>query len=377
MAKIKADEIEHICPLYNSSSIGKKLFEVTLTDKSAEKFGAKKVVSDNTFNLVLLVPYKDCYICQYGNFIHVKPRVKEYREYLYSAKNGELMFSTLKTNEIRSARNLVVVPEESHFNFFSSKTFEKIAESKNRDYGYNYDVYYIINDDCVNVYDDDLKFLYSIPYLPTMKYLYQNGFNVKGDNKFLIFTSKGYKILEDSKISKNENICFSTYHEFFKRFFYYISTNNDLVVYDMLEDKETNRFPLRSDVFKCHYNHQMFAVFTSNDDTYFLNLERGTFRILKDIKINANLGLVHAFTSRDCDGFHDGFIRVRDKDYNQNLIRLNTQKFFFKKPIDRIDDVYNNRGWRFVNGINQEKRTFRGYDLPSTDGNVFEKLVVK
>lgn len=205
--------------------------------------------------------------------------------------------------------------------------------------------HFVKNANRINIYDENLKFLYSIDLLPfgnNCEITFNSYFIILhcgNEKKAIIFEKDNCKIIDDLKDSK-----YRIYEE--KILVYTFS--NQLIIYNLAKRRNIRVFDnVDSPIF---YSTQKFLYFTcANNYTYIVDATTG--KILKTFKAR----IVPSFccekctlTWRESDVYHGNLLLVKNEHYKYNLLYTETNSLLLSESIYSIKSAYRNvDGWSF------------------------------
>lgn len=228
-------------------------------------------------------------------------------------------------------------------------TFEKIdGDTDYYSFGYSKtsNCHYVKNGNRINIYDENLKFLYSIDLLSfgnNCKINFNDYFAIlhcTNRKKAIIFEKDDCKIIDNFKDSNNRLL----YNE--KILVY--TTSNQLIIYDLVKRRNIRVFDnVDSPIF---HNRQKFLYFTcANNYTYIVDAITG--KILKTFKARIFSSIFREKCSITCeekDDYHGNLLLVRNWNYNYNLLYMRTNSLLLAESIYDIKSAYRNDvGWSF------------------------------
>ena len=228
-------------------------------------------------------------------------------------------------------------------------TFEKIdADTDYYAFGYSKTskCHFAKNGNRVNIYDENLKFLYSINLLS-----FGNDCKIFSNDYFLnLHCANGEKaiIFEKSKCKIIDNFKDSKYRLFDEEKILVYTTSNQLIIYDLAKRRNIRVFDnVDSPIF---HNRQKFLYFTcTNNYTYIVDAITG--KILKTFKVRISSSIFREKCSITCeekDDYHGNLLLVRNGNYEYNLLYMRTNSLLLAKSIYDIKSAYrNDDGWSF------------------------------
>ena len=259
--------------------------------------------------------------------------------------NGNVV---LKSENI-SIRGKLVSDGSDLFNLF---TFEKIdtdADFNKLYYGFGYSktshCHYVKNGNRIDIYDENLKFLYSIDlsaFGDKCEIAFNSYFIILRcglKSTAIVFEKDNCRIIDDYNDSK--------YRIYDEKILVYASSNQ-MIIYDLVKRRDIRVFDnVESPIF---YNTQKFLYFTcANKYTYIVDATTG--KILKTFKaiiVSSFSREKCTFTWRDKDDYHGNLLLVRNWDYKYNLLYTETNSLLLAESIYNIKSAYrNDDGWSF------------------------------
>lgn len=205
--------------------------------------------------------------------------------------------------------------------------------------------HFVKNANCIDIYDENLKFLYSIDLLPfgnNCEITFNRYFIILhcgNEKKAIIFEKDNCKIIDDFKDSK---------YRLYKEKILVYTSSSQLIIYNLVKKRNIRVFDnVDSPIF---YNTQNFLYFTcANNYTYIVDGTTG--KILKTFKVR----IVPSFRCEKCtltwrenDVYHGNLLLVRNGNYKYNLLYTATNSLLLSESIYNIKSAYRNAdGWSF------------------------------
>lgn len=228
-------------------------------------------------------------------------------------------------------------------------TFEKIdADAGYYTFGYSKTskCHFVKNGNRVNIYDENLKFLYSIDLLS-----FGNDCKIISNDYFIILHCSNRKkaiIFEKNDCKIIDNFKDSKYRLFDKEKILVYTTSNRLIIYDLVKRRNIRVFDnVDSPIF---HNRQKFLYFTcANNYTYIVDAITG--KILKTFKVRISSSVFRekgSITCEEREDYHGNLLLVRNGNYEYNLLYMRTNSLLLAKSIYDIKSAYRNDvGWSF------------------------------
>lgn len=205
--------------------------------------------------------------------------------------------------------------------------------------------HFVKNANCIDIYDENLKFLYSIDLMPfgnNCEITFNSYFIILhcgNEKKAIIFEKNKCKIIDDFKDSK---------YRLYKEKILVYASSSQLIIYNLVKRRNIRVFDnVDSPIF---YNTQKFLYFTcANNYTYIVDGTTG--KILKTFKVR----IVPSFRCEKCtltwrenDVYHGNLLLVQNGHYKYNLLYTKTNSLLLSESIYSIKSAYrNDGGWSF------------------------------
>ena len=338
MDKITFKDVREVKPLstYNSKL---ELFNVRLNTENEDEY--KYAIVDKDGNVIYRhsVKFATPYI-HFDKFIELDS----------FGRNNELIDlngkSILKSNDIL-VRGKLAYDGNKVINLLTLANLDADA-SKRDNFGYSSasKCHFIKKANYLNIYDENLNFLYAIDLLSFGNYanIFFNGhfiiLDCGNEKKAIIFEKDNCKIIDDFRECK--------YRHFYNENILVYVSSNQLIIYDFVKKRNIRVFDnVDSPIY---HNWGDFLYFTcANNYTYIVNVKTG--KILKTFKVR----IVPSFgcdrctiSGRENMEYHGNLLLVRNGPYNYNLLFMTANALLLKESIHHIGSAYrNNNGWSF------------------------------